>query len=379
MPHSNRRFHRIMTRWCWLLLSLLASVASASDWSTSAGDIFAEPARWDAPGDSLHPQCCHRLFAPSMIGDSLGVPIALGSINRQVLHTQHFSKVADHNSPVPRTRVFSSYQRFESYSVVETQNNVADIQRDLHVFKLGFEKTLFDGNASIDVILPLHRTVSSESSNTSAPMAGELGNIAFGYKHVLYESHDLLISGGLRAEAPTEDDLTFGGGSQVILDEWYLQPWIGLIAEGPDDTFLHCFFAGRYTGGDVENLVVDFPPSSTSGQDLFMFDIGVGKWCHLNGELLRAVVPTLEFHYMNATGADSPFGLSNAIFGRNVDVANLTIGATGYVGDRSTVQVGFGIPLHTNTTVNPAGANGTFSTDRFYDWELLINWTLFSR
>jgi len=362
-----------------LVIFSVTGVASAADSGDLLSSIFSEPARWDSPGDSLHPRCCDRLFAPTMIGDSLGVPIALGDPNRQVLHTQHFSKVADNNSPIPRTRVFSSWQRFDSYNVVETQNNVADVQRDLHVFKLGFEKTLFDGNASVDLILPLHRTVSSESSNTSAPMAGELGNIAFGYKHVLYESDNLLVSGGLRAEAPTEDDLTFGGGSQIILDEWYLQPWIGLIAEGSDDTFVHCFFSGRYAGGDLENLIVDFPPGRTSGQDLFMFDIGVGKWCHLSGELIRAIVPTLEFHYMNATGADSPFGLSNAIFGRNVDVANLTIGATGYVGERSTVQIGFGIPLHTNTAVNPPGANGTFSTDRFYDWELLINWTIFTR
>ncbi len=175
----------------------------------------------------------------------------------------------------------------------------------------------------------------------------------------------------------------------MILDEWYLQPWIGLIADVADDTFVHCFIGGRLTGSDLEQAFGEFAefdegfyqpaPGTLSGQHLFTVDVGVGKWYHLSGDFLRAIVPTLELHYMHATGANSPAGLTNAIYGRNVDVANLTVGATGYVGERSTVQIGFGIPLHTNTAVNPAGANGTFSTDRFYDWELLINWTIFCR
>lgn len=352
-------------------------------------DLFGEPTNWISPGDSLNRRC-EQLFAPPMIGDSLGVPIAIGDANRQVLHTQHFSKVADHNSPIPRTRVFASYQFFNGYDSVNTLNDANDDAADLQVYKLGFEKTVFDGNGSVEFILPMLQTISPVNTPTGAAISDELGRIAFGYKQVLCENDGILFSAGMRVEAPTEDDILFGGG-QIDLGEWQLQPWFGFIAQGENDTFLHCFISGRYTGSDFETTIEEIfeeidegfdevlTAGSTEAQHLFMVDIGVGKWIHLNSGPVRAIVPTLELHYMHASSADSPFGLSGGIFGDNVDVLNLTAGATAYVGDRSALQVGLGVPLHSNQSTNPGGVNGTIDVDQFYDWELLVHWTIFSR
>ncbi len=380
---QNQQTTRLHAPWCLLLTVIAASSVQAGEMSRSLDCLFGECTNWVSPGDSFHPKCCDQLFAPPMIGDSLGVPIAIGNANRQVLHTQHFSKVADHNSPIPRTRVFMSYQRFDSYNAVESQNNAADNQIDLHVYKLGFEKTLFDGNASVDFILPMYQTLSPVNNGVGAPATDELGNITFGYKHVLYEQEGLLISAGLRAEAPTEDNIV-SGGAQINLDEWYMQPWVGFIVQGDDDTFLHCFISERIAGSDFDSIfqVIDegFAVGSTESQHLFMVDVGVGKWIHLSRECsVRAIVPTLELHYMHASGADTPFGLNGNLFGANVDVLNLTLGATAYVGERSAVQVGFGIPLQSNNDSNLLGANGTVDSDSFYDWELLVHWTIFRR
>lgn len=353
-------------------------------------DLFCEPTNWISPGDSCGGPHCEHLYAPSMIGDSLGVPIAIGNFNRQVLHTQHFSKVADNNSPIPRTRVFASYQFFNGYDSVNSFNNANDDAADLQVYKLGFEKTVFDGNGSLEFILPMLQTVSPVNRPTGAPIADELGRIAFGYKQVLTETDGVLFSAGLRVEAPTEDDILFGGG-QIDMAEWQLQPWFGFIAQGENDTFLHCFISGRYSGSDFETMFEEFEEvidegfedfggvGSTEAQHLFMVDVGVGKWIHLSNCPVKAIVPTLELHYMHASSADSPFGLSGTIFGDNVDVLNLTAGATAYVGDRSTIQVGLGIPLHSNPVTNPAGLSGTIDTSQYYDWELLVHWTIFSR
>ena len=217
--------------------------------------LFCQKSRWISPGDSFHAQSGERLFAPPMIGDSLSVPTAFGDVNRQVMHPNHFSKIADHNSPIPRTRVFASYQRFSNFNAIETAGNAADASKNLHVYKLGADKKkLFDGNASIDFILPMYQTLSPVTSPTGAPITDELGNIAFGYKHVLYESDGLLVSAGIRAEAPTEDDLIDEFGTPVVQDNWYYQPWIGFISQGDNCTFLHCFVSGRYAGGDLESV-----------------------------------------------------------------------------------------------------------------------------
>src|SRR5207245_4582509 len=80
-------------------------------------------------------------------------------------------KTSEDNSPLPRDRVFFTYDYFER--VPTAANN--DVRR----YTPGFEKTFFDRNASIEFRFPFASTLSSDIDlgRVTSPTRTQFGNL----------------------------------------------------------------------------------------------------------------------------------------------------------------------------------------------------------
>ena len=133
------------------------------------------------------------------------------------------TKFAEASSPIPRDRVFISYNYFDNVNLIPGGVNVNRIVP-------GIEKTFFDGMMSLEVRVPMAWTLGSDTSfdvpnlqvygyNTDQY---ELGNVTGFLKILLYSSDQFALSGGLGLTLPTADDLiVYSPDFNAVLENGY--------------------------------------------------------------------------------------------------------------------------------------------------------------
>ncbi|MEM1304348.1 MAG: hypothetical protein AAGG46_05610, partial [Planctomycetota bacterium] len=132
-------------------------------------------------------------------------------------------KIGDNNSPLPRDRVFYRLNYFNN-AIRTTQviNNAATFlnSASLAQHTVGFEKTLFDGLASVELRSAFANRVDIVDSNpfdiSTADLelsAGGEGNLFVVTKFLLLETDSAAWSAGLGIEAPTGRDAFLATGS----------------------------------------------------------------------------------------------------------------------------------------------------------------------
>ncbi len=258
-------------------------------------------------------------------------------------------KVAENESPMPRDRVFFTYNYFsnlqgpqvgENAPLNTTQTTFGQrgqvrtttevfipsaprVTADLHRQVFGFEKTFLDGFASIELRVPLVQQ-SGSVDGYSSRYAGDL-TIIGKYAFLLDPAAGNVLSGGLAITAPTGPSVN---SVQGPIHSTLLQPWMGYIRT-----------VERFYVQGFHSLVA---PTDARDVTLLFNDLGIGYFLY-RGEpdrVLTAIVPTVECHVttpLNHRSADNPIFVP--------DIVTMTGGVHFGVRGNATLSVGVVTPI----------------------------------
>jgi hypothetical protein len=304
------------------------------------------------------------------------VPVTRDILVPDVLLGAH--KIAENESPAPDDRVFVDYNYYRNVRipiqsggafpfavtpfgprlVFAGSGQLAVTTLDVHRELIGFEKTFFDGDASIGLRLPFLEgdggnarlqgltapvsPIRGETATATAGVDGEtgiggghVGDLSVVLKYALWNDNQTgnVLSTGLLLTVPSGDHLVAANGTPI--DPVFLQPYVGFLWN-TDNCYVHGF----------SSIAVP----TLSADAIYMFnDVGVGYWlCRApeGDRLLRAVVPTFEVHVntpLNHRNGFQPGPSLGPTIGE--DLLDLTAGAHLVFRNGSTLTVGASVPV----------------------------------
>ncbi len=107
--------------------------------------------------------------------------------------------IADDFNPFPVNRFIFNFDYFQN-TLITTGG------WDVYRYVLGFERTFFDGLASVELRFPFAATLNSDIDFQGESTSTEFGNVRLLMKMLLYQSERFALSGGLAMHFPTADD-----------------------------------------------------------------------------------------------------------------------------------------------------------------------------
>ena len=305
------------------------------------------------------------LYTPDPNGGAIfTVPPVGGAVTRRV-------KLAENNSPRPQDRILFNYNFFDNVIA-----GIGDVSR----YTLGFEKTYWDGQGSIEFRAPLAGTLSSRQRiGVPRDRDTELGNLSVIWKHVLLETDRCLVSAGTGCNLPTADD------SRVLINNTvevlrvrneavHILPFVAALGRPTDRCFWQAFLQfdidanGNTVLADLSGGAL--PKIGVFNDATLMFiDLGTGYELYRDdyASLLRRVTALAEVHYSSTLQDEDVVagnGLTVGGFFRRFDVVDLTLGASALLGQHTSVRPGIVMPLLT-------GKN------RHFDYEATIQVNVF--
>jgi hypothetical protein len=306
------------------------------------------------------------LGPPKFIAGSFTLPIAGGG--------SRIGKISENDSPIPRDRVFFSYNHFQNaVQVSETafgQNTPSVFRQEpIDRYTMGFEKTFFDGSSSVEVRMPLQGTINAQLETVGLNTAN-VGNLTVVLKRLLYMDGATAIGAGMAIETPTGSD-TFARiqtfGLQFKNQTTHLLPYIGFVWSPGDPRWgwgSGLFLSGfaqmdiNTSSNPVEVLDANRLPIRTLGQltdqNLGFLDIAAGYWLYRDpyAPRLTGIAAVTELHYTTTLqDADRIVGVQNRVpivlndTGNRFDILNGTIGVQFLMFDASSLRVAGVFPL----------------------------------
>jgi hypothetical protein len=304
-----------------------------------------------------------------------GAKVANGSFSLPVAGGgSRIGKISENDSPIPRDRVFASYNHFTSvFQLSETPVIPAGPpvtrQEPIDRYTIGAEKTFFNGWTSIEVRMPFIGMPDTQLSSVGVS-SGNFGNLTAVFKTLLYMDGATAVGTGVAVEAPTGSDLITRLGSTNLRFQnqaTHLLPYIGFVWSPGDPRWgwgNGLFFSG-YAQIDINTssnpLIaqsVGGGPATTLGQltdqNLGFLDLAAGYWMYRNpyAERLTGVAAITELHYTTTLqNADQLSGTVNGTsFALNstnnqFGVLNGTIGVQFLMFDASALRVAGVFPL----------------------------------
>ena len=325
---------------------------------------------------------------PNMFGD-LGMATAIIDVKRGADGTAGFSadvdlptaggsrrvKIAENDSPIPVDRVFFNYNHFHNVFQLSEQLSFPPglpptiRQVSIDRYTVGVEKTMADGQYSVELRLPFNGTY-DEQLQTVGVDGRNIGNLALVFKSLLYSDEALAIGAGLGLDTPTGGD-TIGRIGQTNIrfnnQALHVLPYIGfLVAPGDptwgwnDGLFLSGFAQiDIATDGNSVNLLAPGAPTAQSlgkfnEQNLAFLDLGLGYWLYRNpyAERLTGLSVVSELHYTTSLQNSDVLALNLgggaitvASRGNRFDVLNGTIGVQMLMFELSSLRVAGVFPL----------------------------------
>jgi hypothetical protein len=319
---------------------------------------------------------CAGPIVPNMIGaESLG----LGYDNQIIqarLSFQHFLRVADNNSPLPRDRVSFGYKNYHRVRTAEGGPGLEDFA-ELQEFQFRAERTFLDSCMSVEVILPFaYTTDSNDTGSIASPptLNGELGNVGVGLKGLLWSDGIQFVTAGLLVELPTADDRVNLLGGTLPNEAWYFSPYLAALYVPTERWFLQGFTSVRLATDSNQEVGLN---REFTGPDMFMLDVGTGYLLMERREgLLRAVTPTIELHYTHSLEEfESAFPNTYAAAIGRFDMLTLTAGATLQLGADATLAGALAVPLRDGAS----SVTGFGPPDQQYDWAFLLQLNMYCR
>jgi hypothetical protein len=279
--------------------------------------------------------------APNMIGDfGIGAAGQLRGVSRTQrvpLVTRGGIKITENESPRPQDRIFFNYNYFNNVTVYETapfrrqqpgisgQPGGPPSHFDLHRETFGFEKTLFNRDASIGLRVPI-----LQKDGLGGVSADGFGDLTIVTKYAFYDDRQSgnVISGGLVVTVPTGRSIILANGDR--LDAVLLQPWLGFLVNS--DRFYALGFTAVITSTDERDVTF-----ATA-------DLGIGYrlYTAADDSVITSLVPTLEAH------ANIPLNHSGISSGGTIvfpDQFILTGGVHVGLGCRTTFTLGTALPI----------------------------------
>jgi hypothetical protein len=199
--------------------------------------------------------------------------------------------ITDNDSPRPRDRLYFSFSYYDGLGSAFTDGNNITMTREL----AGFEKTLFNGNASVGLRLPFIQ-VNAPFGN----YASNIGDMSLLFKWAVINNRDTgdLLSLGFVLTMPTSPaavsvNLSSGG---PIPHSTLFQPWVGFVRMFGDRGYM------QYIG----NAII---PSDSQDTYILGNSFAFG-YRLLQGEGLRpSLTPTFEAHVRTPLNNRDPNGL----------------------------------------------------------------------
>jgi hypothetical protein len=313
---------------------------------------------------------------PNMFGDSfesgngmfVSGPSGFGSANAPLAGGNRRMKISEDDNSLPQDRVFFLYNHFhDAVSIDDFPISSPATQRSISLdrYTIGFEKTFHDGLWSVELRMPFGGGYGYESADF-ASNAGQIGNLDFVLKRVLYKSETTVAAIGLCVDTPTGSDAT-GMGQGVEYDihnqAVFLSPYLGILRVPNDKLFCQAFLQIDVPTGGNRIDYVD-TGASTSGsfgtlydQALMYVDLSVGYWLSRNpcADWVTGLATVLELHYtttlqdatiVNGTTSGRYFSFGN--FSNRVDVLDLTFGLHTELRNNTLCRVAGVVPLRTD-------------------------------
>jgi hypothetical protein len=344
---------------------------------------------------------------PDMLGDTflpsaqLAVSEAVNGSNGMFVFTpllnsagSERTKVGENNKALPVDRFYVNYNHFNNVvrrdAVIDIMNVFTGARQAVNAdrFVLGIERTLFGGNTSVELRLPMSVIEDVRIQDLGGPPganvatdSGTLGNMSVIGKHLVIDEPNWHVSAGIGFNVPTGDD------GRVIVNESiytlanqavFFQPFVALSAEN-GDAFLHSFLqfdvplnSNGFSVDDTTGMSPLGKVGEIRSQTLVHWDITVGRWLmrRKDSNWLSGLAALAEFHLTAAVDeADGISGFRPTLVGNSLFAVQASPGqftatyiTTGLHAELSgdwTLRTAAVLPLQTGR-------------DRFFDAELLV-------
>ena len=330
--------------------------------------------------------------APAMIGDSFGGAVIIDFPNPDTVFptpvttvvpnggAARLIKISQHNSPLPRCRVFLDYSHFHNASQGNDQDGgIRDFDANRYVF--GWEKCMLDNLMSVELRVPFTRMLSSDQVGFLGSVEDtEFGNLNLAVKVLLMKTAASGLSAGLGVNLPTADDFRifnpFTGAPELELkdESVHLSPFVGWSWTPSDRIFTQSFLQFDFDAGGNDFVEDGVKVGTYNDQSLMFIDSSVGYWLYRNRSAcyLTGIAGLIELHY-TTTLQDTDAVTTNRArvianpFNR-IDVLNMTGGLMINVTELSSLRVAAATPLRNN---HQRFGDLDFAS-RFFDAELLV-------
>lgn len=330
------------------------------------GDIFASAGQL---------QLQFRENAQGLVGTA-AADIPLGGGSRRV-------KIGENNSSLPVDRLIFMYNHFQGALESRISTPFGPITRSYAVdrYTFGFEKTMFDGNSSCQVMMPFTGLPTLGAGVPGSPLTvdgGDVGNLAIIFKQLLLTRDDVALAAGLGLDVPTGDDVLVQQDTtdmRIQNQALHLLPYLGFTTTPTELTFFTAFaqldlaasgntvgFRDR-TQGDRFTSVGEF-----NEQNLLYLDASLGNWLIRDPQapVLTGLAVFGELHY-TGTLQDSD-RVAGTFQGRGFDLNN-RLNRFNIVNGTAGLQ----IELGNTTSLRTAGVFPlTEAPNRFFDSEFQV-------
>lgn len=279
------------------------------------------------------------------------------------------AKIGEQNKALPDDRVYFFYNHFEN---AQSARDVTGALRQFPVdrYTMGFEKTLFDGVASIELRMPFSNSYNfvADPANPAEFNAsgGRPGNLTVIPKLMLLQSPETIVAGGIGIEMPTGGDVDgqiIGGTYKFANEALHLSPYLAFMHQSTERLFWLGFaqldlatngnrviVADPFLGGGVVGKYTE--------QNFAFIDLAGGYSFYLNPEarFLNLLALQGEVHYGGAinradqlnnvrVGGPAFVAMNLTPLASDIQMVNVTFALTGIVAQNTFLRVGGSAPI----------------------------------
>jgi len=265
-------------------------------------------------------------------------------------------KIGENTSPLPRDRIFLNYSYFDNVPLTRGGVNV-------NRFSPGFEKTFFQGMASVDIRFPFASTLNTgmTAGGISDTSHMEFGNITVALKTLFEATETWAVSGGMAIAFPTGDDVNVGlaDGTDLIRIEnesVHLMPFLGLLVTPNERFFAQAFLQFDFDANGNPVLINDFvnglqPVGDVNDASFLYADLSLGYllfYRPYDDGFLRSFSPLLEMHYNRSLQKTDVIRSGLFQVGRvagNIEILNAVVGGRFEFQNDKSLTLAYAIPL----------------------------------
>jgi hypothetical protein len=244
-------------------------------------------------------------------------------------------KIADNQTPAPQDRLFFSFNYFNNVNAAINKRlggTISDVNLFQNIF--GFEKTAFDGWASIGIKLPLDHASLQTSYQGFPKQSSSVGNVSVYVKALAFQDARTgnFASVGLDVTTPTGPGGFAGSKLLRAANPATLQPFVGYYAS-----------RGRFFVQGFSSI--DVPTAPRSVATVIYNDLCAGYYLYRapdSGRFLTAVIPVFETH-VNTPVSYAGYNIKDP---RGVpDMVDLTFGTHFQIRERSLLTLSYVDPV----------------------------------